>query len=82
MQWVNGLGLHPLGRPTQTDTTPRQTPSLGRHPPGRPPHSEMATEAGGTHPTGMHSFRTIFLHYLLETIFLFTNSNVYLCLNL
>ena len=46
--------------------SPKQTPSPGRHPPGRhtpwvdtpgrhPPQSDMATEAGDMHPTGMHS---------------------------
>ena len=38
------LDRHPLGRHP-----------LGKHPPGRhPPTTETATEAGGTHPTGMH----------------------------
>ena len=35
-------------------TPPKQTPPLGRHPMSDTPH-ETATEAGGMHPTGMHS---------------------------
>ena len=44
-------GCTPLGRhlPGQTPPPPRQTP------PGKQPSSPMATEAGGTHPTGMLS---------------------------
>ena len=40
---------------------PDRHPSGGRHPPGRhpldrhPPADRLTTEAGGTHPTGMHS---------------------------
>ena len=41
------------------DTPPRQTPSRADTRPPSPrltaPPTEMATEAGGTHPTGMHS---------------------------
>ena len=59
----------PLGRPPWADTpwadTPGQTPLLGRHPP-RPVHAGdthsllldttgYGQQAGGTHPTGMHS---------------------------
>ena len=46
---------------TQTDTPPGQTPYPQtppgqRHPPRQTPTPpKMATEAGGTHPTGMHS---------------------------
>ena len=48
-------GVHPPGQ-----TPPRQTPPwadthLGRHPP-----VEMTIEAGGTHPTGMHSCFNLF----------------------
>ena len=68
MQWAGGctpigrhsiaLGRHPPGR-----HAPGQTPPLGRHPPQTPPGKhplgrhpfETATEAGGKHPTGMHS---------------------------
>ena len=62
----HAMGVYtPLGRqPHQADpgrSLPRQTPPkadtlLGIHPPsGRHPLLRMATEAGGTHPTGMHS---------------------------
>ena len=32
----------------------------GVHPPGHTPPAEMAIEAGGTHPTGKHSWFTFF----------------------
>ena len=62
------LGRHPLGRHPPRQTPPGQTPS-GRQPlqadtPQADNHysrqippipHEMATEAGSTHPTGMHS---------------------------
>ena len=50
--WVDtSLGRHPSEQihPLRTDTLSGQTPP-GRHTP-----PETATEAGGTHPTGMHS---------------------------
>ena len=41
-----GGGVHPLGRhPPGLTPTPRQTP----------PPQQTASEADGTHPTGMHS---------------------------
>ena len=59
------MSRHPLGRHSPRQTPPGEThiPPLGRHPtsgqtpPRQIPSStpEMATEAGGTHPTGMHS---------------------------
>ena len=51
------VGVHPLGHTLLADT-----PSpLGRHPlGGRPPQADnplkTATEEGGTHATGMHSY--------------------------
>ena len=50
--WQRGEGVYtPLGRHPQGRHTPQ-----GRHPQAHPgPLHEMATEAGGTHPTGMHS---------------------------
>ena len=52
------LGRHPPGQtlPGQTHHPWADTP-LGRHPASWPtPPSPMATEAGGTHPTAMHSW--------------------------
>ena len=80
--WVGGLhpppksGTHP---PRQTPPTPGQTPSRQihprRHPQGRHhhhphPRPEMATEAGGTHPAGMHSC----------IIHVFNNKNKFNCI--
>ena len=50
-------GMHtPLGRhPLLADT------ALGRHPPGRHPPQQTASEADGTHPTGMLSCLLTFL---------------------
>ena len=54
-------GKHPQHTPPPRADPPRQTP-LDRHPTwadtpslGRHPHPKTATEAGGMHPTGMHS---------------------------
>ena len=55
-------------------TPPRETPLQadappGRHPsPGQTPLQETATEAGGTHPTGMHSFSEVFRLYQVSVI--------------
>ena len=37
---------------------------------------EMATEAGGTHPTGMHSCDVKFRHYILFLFFKVQNSHI------
>ena len=49
---------------------------------------EMATAAGGTHPTGMHSYEWIFVDSFCIIIFLFflffkilCSCNIYLLLN-
>ena len=42
-------------------TPPRQTPPLGRHPPWADTPRQMATAAGGAHPTGMHSCFVVYL---------------------
>ena len=56
-------GKHPLD--LEADTPHSQTPPLDRHPSDNPP--EMTTEAGGIHPTAMHScFHLIFLAVLGE----------------
>ena len=46
-----GVSQHAMGQSGVVDT------HLGRQPPSgqTPPPRETATEAGGTHPTGMHS---------------------------
>ena len=46
-----GVGVHPLGR--HPLAAPRADAPLGRHHPA--PYPEMGTEAGTTHPIGMHS---------------------------
>ena len=48
------LGRHPHRKTPPRQTSPRRTYNRGKHPAGRPP-PKTATEAGGTHPTGMHS---------------------------
>ena len=45
-------GVHPLGTPRHP---PRYAYPTNLDIPRRPPHVEMAIEADGTHPTGMHS---------------------------
>ena len=50
-------GVHPQADTPQTDT-PRQTPPWTDTP------TEMATEVGGTHPTGMHSC----LNYIFKSL--------------
>ena len=64
----HSLGVHPLGRHPPRQTPPPGQKPQGRHhlPLGRnpkadtplarhPPSPETATEAGGMHPTGIHS---------------------------
>ena len=67
------LGRHPPGQ------TPRANIPLGRHPLGRhqtrpparhPPPKQMATEAGGMHPTGMHSCSLLLLNMNCKLNFL------------
>ena len=51
------------------ETPPRQThPRADTPPPDRHPLQETATEAGGTHPTGMHSFSEVFRLYQVSVI--------------
>ena len=53
----HSLGRHPCPPPPQR--TPRADPPLDRHPPGKTPPAQCmlgyGQQAGGTHPTGMHS---------------------------
>ena len=56
------LGRHPLGThlplgqtPPPVDTLSSQTSQADTHPRADIQSPEMATEADGTHPTGMHS---------------------------
>ena len=53
------MGRQPLRQtpPGETHTPPLgRQPTSGQTPPRQiPPNPEMATEAGGWHPTGMHS---------------------------
>ena len=51
---------------------------------GYPRHGQMATEAGGTHPTGMHSWFKLFLTIRVRNKFIFDYSctvqiHFYLC---
>ena len=55
---VHGGGVADTPRQTPAPpraNLPRQTPPWANTPPDRQPPHEMATEAGGTHHTGMHS---------------------------
>ena len=63
-----GVSHHAMGRGC---TPPRQN-HQGRHHLGQTPHCpERATEADGTHPTGMHSFdQFFFLHNLPIPLYL------------
>ena len=68
---ASGCGsVNPLGRHPQADTPwtegPGQTPpqahtTLDRHHGQTPPRIEVTIEAGGTHPTGIHSCLSQFL---------------------
>ena len=65
----NGRGCLPLG--PWVCTCPWADIPLSRHPPGQSPlgHTlpQTATEAGGTHPTGMYSCFVNFSENLFET---------------
>ena len=66
VRWGVSVPVHASIHPPQADslpgqTPPWQTPPLGRHPRTDIP-PEMATAADGTHPTGMHSCQSMYLH--------------------
>ena len=72
---ASGCGIvHPPADTPRTDTPSGQTPpgqtppqahtSLDRHNRQTPPRIEVTIEAGGTHPTGIHS---CLLHFLSKT---------------
>ena len=78
MQWARGC-LH-LGQDTLGRNPLGHTPPLGKHPwthnlPGQTPPLpvEMTIEAGGTHPTGMHSCYYFNLHINAFNWLLFPN---------
>ena len=58
MQWAGGVSQHAMGVYTPLDTRKADSPS------------ETATEAGGTHPTGMHS------HFFVSNMKLLTVSKI------
>ena len=61
--WKKMCGRHPWTQRYTPPQTQRQHPPRGRYPvpwsrgrhPSPDPETETATDAGGTHPTGMHS---------------------------
>ena len=58
------ISQHVIGRQPHRQTPPRQTPPLRQ----TPPSTKMATEAGGTHPTGIHSCSGRVLTHIIQIV--------------